>query len=60
MSTGTPLSALQVVGVRYRYSRPAAGDERALDAYTAAGVYAAAGVPFQVAEPRMPAELRGE
>lgn len=45
------LSALQVIGVRYRGSKPAQGDERALNAYLASGVYQQAGVPFEVVEP---------
>ena len=48
------LSRLRVVGVRYRGGRPAADDERGLDAYAASGVYAATGVPFDVVEPRAP------
>jgi len=56
----SPAAALQVVGVRYRGSRPAQGDERALDAYAAAGVYAHAHVPFEVVEPAMPEQLRGD
>jgi arginase len=60
MQTHQPLAELGVVGVRYRGSRPAEGDERALDAYTAAGVYGAAEVPFAVVEPAMPEERRGE
>ncbi len=54
----TPFSSLQVIGVRYVGDRPAAGDERALDAYIAAGVYDAAGVPVTVAEPRFPESAR--
>jgi arginase len=54
------ITGLQVVGVRYRYTRPTVGDERALDSYLAAGVYASAGVPFDVAEPAMPDDLRGD
>ena len=51
---GVPLTGLQVIGVRYRQSKPAPGDERALDAYAAAGVYQQAQVPFEVVEPAMP------
>jgi arginase len=58
MNPNQPLTALQVVGVRYRYTRLTAGDERALDSYLASGVYASAGVPFEVAEPAMPDHLR--
>mgnify|MGYP005848266881 CR=1 FL=1 len=48
------LTHLQVIGIRYRGSIPAEGDERALDAYAASGVYSAAGVPFTMIEPHMP------
>lgn len=54
------LSGLQVIGLRYRRSIPAQGDERCLDAYLAANVYDQAQVPFGVVEPRMPEEQRGE
>ena len=57
MST-QPLSALQVIGVRYRGSRPAQGDERALDAYAASGVYRQAGAPFALVEPTLPEDRR--
>src|SRR5690606_34382332 len=60
MRPGQALEALQVVAVRYRGSRRAEGDERAIDAYAAAGVYGAAGVPFDVVEPAMPEHLRTE
>ncbi|MBU0595627.1 arginase family protein [Candidatus Bipolaricaulota bacterium] len=52
--TGRPLRRLSVVGVRYRTTTPAEDDERGLDAYAASGVYASAGVPFHVVEPRLP------
>ena len=55
-----PLSALHVVGVRYRGSRPVKGDERALDAYTASGVYEQAQAPVEVREPAMPEQQRSE
>jgi len=55
-----PLSGLQVVGVRYRRSILAQGDERSLDAYAASGVYQQAGVPVGVVEPRFPEEQRGD
>ncbi|MBN1936866.1 MAG: arginase family protein, partial [Anaerolineae bacterium] len=48
-----PLSRLQVIAVRYRTTTLAEDDERALDAYAASGVYGAAGVPFDMVEPRM-------
>ena len=60
MQTRQPLSTLNVIGVRYRGSRPAQNDERSLDAYARAGVYAAAGVPFEVIEPNMPEQLRSD
>ena len=53
-----PLSALHVTAVRFRGSRPASGDERALDAYAASGVYAQAEVPVEVREPDFPEHLR--
>jgi len=56
--SGSSIAALQVVGLRYRGSRPAQGDERALDAYAAAGIYAHAHIPFEVVEPAMPERLR--
>ena len=59
MST-KPLSSLQVVGIRYRRTELAERDERSLDAYTAAGVYKQAGMPFTVVEPQMPESLRVE
>jgi arginase len=49
-----PNSALQVIGIRYCRTRPATGDERALDAYATSGVYSRAEVPFDVVEPVMP------
>ena len=55
VATGRPLTGLHVVGVRYRTTAPAGDDERGLDAYAASGVYASADVPFQVVEPRLPA-----
>lgn len=60
MKTHQPLTALQVVGVRYRGSQLAKGDERSLDAYAAADVYDAAGVPANVVEPRFPELRRAE
>jgi arginase len=53
-----PLTALQVIGVRYRGSRLASGDERALDAYATSGVYAETKAPFTVSEPRFPEHRR--
>jgi arginase len=55
-----PLSALHVVGVRYRGSRPAAGDERALDAYAASGVYSQAQVSVTINEPALAEQLRSD
>ena len=54
------LTALQVIGVRYRGSKPAEGDERALDAYAASGVYSTAGVPVTISEPQMPEAQRSD
>ena len=55
-----PLSGLTVIGVRYRGSRPAQGDERALDAYAASGVYQRAQAPVDVIEPTFPEGRREE
>jgi arginase len=55
-----PSTLLEVIGVRYRGSRPAQRDERALDRYAASGVYDAAGIPFDIAEPAMPEDRRSE
>jgi hypothetical protein len=48
-----PLSALQVVGIRYRRTQAAQNDERSLHAYVRAGVYEQAQVPFDLIEPQM-------
>jgi arginase len=53
-----PLSALQIIGIRYRSSKLAQDDERALDAYAASGVYHTAGVPVEIIEPRFPEDQR--
>ncbi|NJN16634.1 MAG: arginase [Oscillochloris sp.] len=53
-----PLHSLQVVGIRYRGSRAAQGDERALDAYTAAQVYADVGCPVIYQEPLLSPDRR--
>jgi len=53
MPTHQPLTQLQVVGVRYRGSRPAQRDERSLNAYAAAAVYDAAGLPVTITEPQL-------
>jgi arginase len=53
-----PLTSLHVTGVRYRGSRPAQGDERALDAYTRANVYQRAQVPVAYHEVVFPEHLR--
>src|SRR5690349_17608289 len=58
--TTQPLSALHVTAVRFRGSRPAAGDERAIDAYAASGVYQQAGVPVELHEPAFPEHLRSK
>lgn len=54
------LSALEVIGVRYRASRPAQGDERSLNAYLAAGVYDHANIPVEIVEPVFPEMQRRE
>lgn len=55
-----PLRALHVIGVRYRGSRPAQDDERALDAYVGTAVYWEPGLPVVYGEPLMPAVRRGD
>ena len=57
MST-QPLATMHVTGVRYRGSRPAHGDERALDAYTRANAYQRAQVPVAYHEVVFPEHLR--
>lgn len=57
MTAHDHFTGLQVIAVRYRGVTPAAADERALDAYAAAEVYARAGLPVDICEPRFPAEL---
>jgi arginase len=52
------LPALHVIGVRYRGSRLAEGDERCLDAFVSSAVYWDAGLPVTYDEPRMPEGLR--
>jgi len=47
-----PITKLQIIGVRYSDSHLAPDDERSLDAYTDAGVYSTAGVPYDITEPR--------
>lgn len=53
MQAHQPLAGLTVVGVRYRGSRLAQRDERALDAYLGSEVYNVAQVPVTVVEPRV-------
>src|SRR5688572_4374086 len=53
-----PLAGVRVIGVRYRGSKPAVRDERALDAYTASGVYEAFDFPISVVEPQFPEDKR--
>jgi arginase len=53
-----PLGGVQVIGVRYRGSTPAVRDERALDAYTASGVYESVDVPVSVIEPQFAEDRR--
>ena len=49
-----PLSALQVIGIRYRGVQFADNDERALDAYIASGIYDAIEVSVGITEPQFP------
>lgn len=55
MSERVSPSSIEVVGVRYRGSTPAVGDERALDAYVAAAVYWQTGAQVVYGEPALPA-----
>ncbi|MFN2167880.1 MAG: arginase family protein [Anaerolineae bacterium] len=55
----TNLHALQVIGVRYRGTSLAEGDERSLDAFGASGVYDRAGVPVEIFEPRLEEKASG-
>jgi len=60
MST-EPIHRLRVLGIRYRGADLAENDERGLDAYAGSGVYQAAGIPFDVVEPRLlPKERTGD
>ncbi len=52
------LESLQVVGIRYRQTQLAPNDERSLDAYMAADVYARAQLPYTIIEPVMPESER--
>lgn len=58
MNHAQPLSDLHVIGIRYRRTDLAPDDERSLDAYAESNVYASAGVPFSVLEPRFPENQR--
>ena len=55
MTVGQPLTALQVVQVRYASHEYTGQKQRALAAYKNARVYEQASTPFEVAEPQMPA-----
>jgi arginase len=59
MALGQPLTALQVVQVRYASHEYVGRAQRALAAYKDARVYEQAGAPFEVAEPQLPAETKG-
>lgn len=52
------LKSLKIIGIRYRQTTPAPGDERSLDAYLESGVYQSAGVPYEYIEPVFPEERR--
>jgi arginase len=58
MNFARPLTALDVIGIRYRGSCRAEGDERCLDAYISAAVYWDAGLPVTYGEPQMPEARR--
>ena len=52
------ISALKDNGIRYRGSKHAVDDERALDAYAVSNVYRSAQVPYGIVEPAFPEEKR--
>jgi len=54
----TPLTGIQVLGIRFRGSQPSVRDERCLDAYRSSGVYQASQVPFWILEPVFPEQKR--
>lgn len=54
LNPARPLTALDVIGIRYRGSRRAEDDERCLDAYVASGAYWDAGLPVTYSEPEFP------
>jgi arginase len=56
-TTDSKFTGLQVLALRYRGISPAPGDERALDAYSAAGVYSSMNLPVEISEPTFPADL---
>jgi len=60
MSQHMPPPGLEVIGVRYRGSTPATGDERGLDAYLAAAVYWEPGIPVVYNEPVLPVGRRSD
>ncbi|MEM7125788.1 MAG: arginase family protein [Chloroflexota bacterium] len=60
LTSSAEITQLQVIGIRYRRSTLAPGDERSLDAYSDAQVYSAANVPYQIVEPRFPDAQRVE
>lgn len=57
-STPRAPTALEVIGVRYRGSAPAEGDERCLDAYVADAVYWSTGAQVIYSEPALPPARR--
>lgn len=56
--THSPLTEIEVIGVRYRGAEFAGPDHAALEAYLGKDVYGRAGVPFSYSEPHMPEEAR--
>jgi arginase len=60
VSDPRPPSSIEVVGVRYRGSAPAAGDERSLDAFIAAAVYWSTGAQVVYGEPAFPVARRSD
>jgi arginase len=53
-----PVSSLQIVPVNYHNATPLEPAVSSTAAYQASGVYSAAGVPYQIVEPRLDDEVR--
>lgn len=58
--TTHPLTALQVIGIRYRDDQVDRAEKSPLSAYLTAGVYQRTGLPVQIVEPMFPEAERCE